>query len=451
MTPLLRIFPKSIRRFLLSAILPAHLAANPSSGESRQDVQAPASEPTPGAQAGSCPAAAAPALVVPGDRFASWVPSRELVYPSTDHRGTERLYSGRVYLPSPWLRRRSLAVPLVVYVHGTETRPDQMPQFNRGEEAMVGAMAAYFRNFAVAMPDLPGYGKDPCRRPHPYCHAKCLAHAVLDMVHPALKLLDAEQRPWDGRVFIVGYSSGGYGAMAAVKEWHTNPRYAWIPLAGAACMAGPFHFAESTRALLAGDAPYHRPDIQVLLLHAYHDLYPDGGVFSPDRTLHPRLLETRPHGIDRGNVQEWLQDCGDPVLFGQRIRFRLTGAADGRTAAREVLNPHWVETQLLSPHWPDTPAGRILKENDLVGGWQPKVPMLLATSPTDECVPARNTYAIMEDWTRAGCTAPVAFYPLTLFGTGVDHTSGAALALEKAFRWLGNLRKGGSLPLRSRL
>jgi hypothetical protein len=216
-------------------------------------------------------------------------------------------------------------------------------------------------------------------------------------------------------------------------------------------MAGPFHFAESTRALLADAAPYHRPDIQALLLHAYHDLYPEGDVFSPAESLHPRLQETRADGPDRGNIQDWLRSACSTDLLCRKIKFRLTGAVNGRTPALEVMNLRWVESQLLSPAWPDTPAGRILMENDLVGGWHPKVPMLLATSPTDECVPASNTYAIMEAWAQAGCTAPVAFHPLTLFGAGVDHATGAALALEKAFRWLRTIQGTGPAPLRSRL
>ena len=80
--------------------------------------------------------AAPPAWTRRGDPFTRWVASRSIVYPSRD---------------------------------------------DRGAEARVGAMAAYFHDFAVAMPDLPGCGLDPSPRPHPYCHARCLAHCVLDL------------------------------------------------------------------------------------------------------------------------------------------------------------------------------------------------------------------------------------------------------------------------------
>ena len=431
------------RALMLSVLLSGRLWAG-------FQESAPVGGEPPAAEADSaeCPAPAlAPAPGWQGDRFTRWVASRELLYPSQDHRGEPRQYSGRLYLPTPWWRREQRSVPLVVYVHGTEAELDQIPQFNRGVESMVGAMAAYFHNFAVAMPDLPGYGKDPSGHPHPYCHAKSLAFSVLDIIKPALGLLAAGKLKWDGRVFLVGYSAGGYGAMAAVKERHTNPRYADLPLTGAACMAGPFQFSESVRAFLAGASPYHRPDIQLFLLKAYDDLYPDTGLFSPARALNPKLLEPRTDGVDQGELQQWLCGTCSGSLICQKVRFRLTGSPDALTPARMVMNPDWLESQLLSEAWPETEVGRILRENDLVGGWAPRVPMLLATSPTDEIVPPSNTHAIMAAWAEAGCTAPVSLYPLTLFGAGTDHVSGAPLALEKAFFWFGALGR----PLRSRL
>jgi len=369
----------------------------------------------------------------PAERIPSLVTSHELRYASRDARGVDRLYSGRVYLPTTWVRHRPPAVPLVVYVHATEAERDNIPQFNRGPEAMAGALAAYFHRFAVAMPDLPGYGHDPSPRPHPYCHAQSLALSILDMVRPALDLLEACQMPWDGRLFLVGYSSGAYGAMAAVKELGTNPRYAGLALTAAACMGGPFQFAEAIRASLGTDAPYPRPDIQAFLLQAYHDLYPEEGVFA--QAINPALLETRSHGPDAGDLQAWLAGQCSNEMICQKIRARLTGSPFTPIPARAIMNPEWLARQILTPAWPDTAVGRILQENDLVEGWHPEAPMLLATSPRDECVSASNTYAIMEAWARRGCRAKVECHPLTLFGAPLDHEHGATLALGKAFRW----------------
>ena len=213
-------------------------------------------------------------------------------------------------------------------------------------------------------------------------------------------------------------------------------------------MGGPFHFSESTRTFLTDTTPYHRPEIQAFLLRAYHDLYPEPGVFAPAQAVNPRLLEPKASGLDRGDLPAWLQGRCSGTVIRERIKSRLTGSPHTPTPASAVMNPQWLAAQLLAPEWPDTDVGRILTENDLVGGWHPTIPMLLATSPEDECVPARNTTAIMEAWARRGCTARVEYYPLTLFGRPLDHASAGPLALEKAFRWFAS---GAYASLRSRL
>jgi pimeloyl-ACP methyl ester carboxylesterase len=365
--------------------------------------------------------------------LASWAPSRGLLYPSTDDRGASRIYSGRVYLPG--LRRVSRAVPLVLFVHATQGKWDQVPQFNRGPEAFGGALAATLGRFAVAMPDLPGYGRDPSPRPHPFCHGRSLAPAVLDLVQPALGLLEQARVPWDGRLFILGYSAGGYAAMAAVREWHDNPRYQHLPLTAAACMAGPFQLSESIRGCFLRDHPFDHPDVLAMLVTAYHDLYPGVASLDPRRALSPRLLEQRPAGFDRGNVLEWVGGSFSTRMISQKINQRLTGSPRQSPRIREVMDLGWVAREIGAKAWPDTEVGRHLRENDLVGGWCPRVPMLLATSPTDDCVDPGNTRAILADWQSQGCRAPVTVRSLTVCGRALGHLAGAVPALVMGFRW----------------
>ena len=132
----------------------------------------------------------------------------------------------------------------------------------------------------------------------------------------------------------------------------------------------------------------------------------------------------------------WFNGCLPGQAISPRIRLRLKGSPDAPMAAHEALNPEWVRTQFLAPDWPDTPVGRILRENDLVAGWEPQVPMFLAASPADECVDWRNTQELMRTWQAAGCRAPVAFRPLTWRGAGLDHRRAGLMALLKAIWWL---------------
>ncbi len=385
--------------------------------------------------------------------FTRWGASQGIQYASVGPRREPRVYSGRVYLPAG--RRRGPAeAPLLILVHGLELVRNEVPFFNFGPEAALGALAAYLGGFVVAMPDLPRLGLDPSPGPHPFCHAQSLADCILDMVEPALESLDPARHQWDGRLFIAGYSAGGYGALAAVREAQRNPAYAHIKVTAAACMGGPFHFHEAIRSWITETAtPYSRPYIQTYLVHAYHDLHRETGLFHPSRALHPALLEVRRNGrLDDGSLLHWFNGCLPGPAISPRIRLRLKGSPDTPMAAYEALNPEWVQTQFLAPDWPDTPVGRILRENDLVAGWEPQAPMFLAASPTDECVDWRNTQELMRAWQAAGCRAPVAFRPLTWRGVGLDHRRGGLMALLKAIWWLRSGAWGGqgtaSTPLR---
>lgn len=367
-------------------------------------------------------------------RFTGWVSSQGLQYATAGPGREPRTCSGRVYLPTFW-RRGPAAVPLVLLVHGAEVARDAVPFFHHGPEAALGALAAYLCGFVVAMPDLPGLGLDPSPRPHPLCHARSLADCVLDMAPAALAALDPARFRWDGRLFIAGYSAGGYGALAAVREAQ-RPGYAGPAVTAAACMGGPFQFHEAIRGwITATETPYSRPYIQTYLVHAYHDLYRSTGLFDPRLALHPALLEVRRHGgLDDGSLLHWFNGCLPGAAISPRIRLRLKGDPEAPLAAHEVLNPTWVRAQFLDPAWPDTPVGRILQDNDLARGWAPRMPMLLAASPADECVAPANTGALLAEWQRLG-GAPARFQSLAWRGMGLDHVQAGLVALIKALWW----------------
>ena len=378
----------------------------------------------------------------PAHRLVAWADSRELRYDSTDDRGQARRYSGRIYLPMLRIRRKAQGLPLVVYIHATVGKWDEVPLFNRGPEAMAGAMLANVHHFAVAMPDMPGFGLDAAHRPHPFCHPGSLAPAVLDMIQPSLALMEREGLAWDGRVLLVGYSAGGYAALAAVKAWQSEPRHAGIPLTGAACLSGPFRFDHSFRALLLSRAPYDHPDLLPMMFLGFQDLFPGVAACRLEAVFEPRLLAFRQGGLDHGRIQDWLQGGMDSVDVCRKIRQRLTGSPTAALPIRALVQPGWLADQVDTPAWPETDVGRVLRAFNLVGGWNPSVPILLGTSPGDACVAPENTYALLADWVGHGGPAPVTFLPLTLFGQALSHRLAALPALLQAFRWCARQPRG---------
>jgi hypothetical protein len=199
-------------------------------------------------------------------------------------------------------------------------------------------------------------------------------------------------------------------------------------------MAGPFSLTDTFHALFAQPQPYAHLDVPPLLFASYHDQYPEEAALTPERMLHPRLLVPHAAGPDQGDVRTWLTQDASPRLTSRKIALRLTGNPDAPLALSAIMNPEWLRDQVLTPAWPDTTVGRILQDNDLVGGWQPRVPVLLATSAQDRCVAPANTQALLAAWTEQG-GAPVTVAPLTLAGLTLGHKRAATLALAKACRW----------------
>jgi hypothetical protein len=367
------------------------------------------------------------------ENAARLVPSRKVRYTSTDASGKPRTYSGRVFLPSRKAEDPPLEVPLVIYQHATETRRTFTPYFGKGDETMLGALAAQGCGMAVAMPDGDGMGADPSPVKHAYCHAKTTALCVCDMIRAVLgdlggrKIFDDVNYIWDGDIYIVGYSEGGFISMAAVRELATNPAYKDIKLTGAACMGAPFDFATQIRNLL-GDAktPYNRPYIPAYFLAAWQDLYP--GEVSLADAANPALLKTDASG----NVVEWLKG----VLSGDQItplmQARLGGQKDSKVSARAVLNEKWVRDNIENTA---SRLSKLLEANSLVGGWKPTAPVLLVHDPFDETANFSGTQAVYNDWVKQGVN-PIGIVRMAVGNTGTGHVGGALVAIPSAFIWI---------------
>jgi hypothetical protein len=380
------------------------------------------------------------------------VPSRGLKYASTDAAGRPRLYSGRVFLPSHTKSGAPLKVPLLIYQHATETERKYTPYYDRGDEAVFGALGAELCGFAVAMPDGDGMGADPSAEPHAYCHGATSVPCLIDLIRALTqgasgrRVFDGVHYAWDGQVFIMGYSEGGYIAMAAVKELTTNPAWKGIPLAGAACMGGPAEFSATVRTLLKDPRKtYARPYIPAYLIATWQHLYPD--VISMAQDLNPKLLEEHPAkgSPDPGSIYQWMDGAYNGDKITQLIQFRLTGNRNGKVAARAIARESWLRDNLDKA---GSRLNQVLRQNDVVGDWAPKVPVLLAHDPQDALVPYSNSQDAFDSWKRRGGN-PYPIVRLELGGRGSGHVGGAVLSLPLAFAWfkLGMPRSADSMSL----
>ena len=140
-----------------------------------------------------------------------------------------------------------LSAPIIAYQHGTEvywkcapSRYDPNPLSVLASPDVTGAFLNYMEcttaalmasaGYIVVMADYPGFGDS--RASHPYVTLS-LGDSVLTMLGAAMSALSspfASAHP-NGKIFLIGYSEGGFVTMAAAKtlQEHALPVTAAVP------------------------------------------------------------------------------------------------------------------------------------------------------------------------------------------------------------------------------
>ena len=159
-------------------------------------------------------------------------------YNTTNTDGKAITASGALLIPTGDLVKNK-ALPLLSMQHGTITSEDGAPSnYTNGNEAYTYGSVFASQGYIISAPDYIGYGasKD---LPHPYEHNKSLASASLDMLRASREFIADNNLNWDKRVFLAGYSEGGYATMALQKkiEEETNGEF---NLVASSCGAGAY-------------------------------------------------------------------------------------------------------------------------------------------------------------------------------------------------------------------
>jgi hypothetical protein len=165
---------------------------------------------------------------------------------------------------------------IVLYAHGTTTeRSFDMTDLSN-DEAL--AMAAVFasQGYIVVAPNYAGY--DTSTLPyHPYLIAAQQSRDMIDALtaaRTALPLASATLTKDDGKLYIAGYSQGGYVAMATQRAMQD----AGMTVTATAPMSGPYALAAFADAVFYGDVNGGAPISTTLLVSAYQTAY--GNVYT---------------------------------------------------------------------------------------------------------------------------------------------------------------------------
>ena len=305
-----------------------------------------------------------------------------------------------------------------------------------GEGLLIAATFAA-QGYIVLAPNYVGYDTSTLDY-HPYLNADQQSKDMIDALTAARSVLPAASSPdttASSRLYITGYSQGGYVAMAT----HRALQDAGETVTASAPMSGPYALSAFGDAIFRGQVPGGGPVNLTLLLtsyqHAYGDIYsrptdafrnpyatdiesllpstssiselvadgklPDDHVFSSTPPA-PEYAALTPATSPADLAPVFAIGFG-PTGYLLTNAFRLAYLQD---ADAEPDGGFPTATDGLPPADPTNPLRIALKTNDL-RDWTPASPVLLCAGDLDPNVFYFNTQLMADYWTSVAPQAPV--------------------------------------------
>jgi hypothetical protein len=188
--------------------------------------------------------------------------------------------SGVLMVPTGSNAKCTGARPIVVYAHGTNiTKSYNLANFTDdtnaafSEAVLLAAMYAA-QGYILVAPNYAGYDSSSLSY-HPYLNADQQSKEMIDILAAAKKALPTLISPTtaSAKLFITGYSQGGFVAMAA----HRAMQAAGIPVTASAPLSGPYALAAQSDATFYGNVnaggTIFSPMIFTSFQKAYGNLY----------------------------------------------------------------------------------------------------------------------------------------------------------------------------------
>ena len=343
--------------------------------------------------------------------------------------------SAALMVPTGFGKNCTGSRPMLLYAHGTTTdRGFDMTNMQNAETLSLAALFAS-QGYIVVAPNYAGY--DTSSLPyHPYLIA---AQASADMIdaltaaRTALPFASASLTKDDGRLFITGYSEGGYVALATDRAMQA----AGMPVTATAPMSGPYALAAFVDAIFNGEVNGGATISATLLLTSYQKAYGNiytapADVFSAQYAagIDSLLPSTIPRSqlYAEGRLPQsalFSATPPDPSLAGITP---ATSPADlaavfalGFGSGNLIQNAYrlsYVQDSQANPDggWPTTTSGlpaatpalpwrQALKANDL-RDWVPSSPVMLCGGDLDPIVFWLNTQLMENYWTAHAGPGP---------------------------------------------
>lgn len=310
--------------------------------------------------------------------------------------------SGIILLP-----KASAGVPMISFQHGTLLAQSDAPSLQQKESEQVLSYAALASmGFITAVPDMIGFGESG-ELFHPYYIEEPTADAVTDLLLAAKTLAAQKQIDFDGRLFLAGYSQGGYATLAAHKAIESDPMEG-LSLEASFAGAGGYDLVEMLkyfRGLDTYDDPYYLAYVGM----SYQSYYNQNSLLSeffnePYASRIPSLF--------------------DGIKSGGQIDTQLSHDIS------TLVNSDILETPENSPVY--SFLAEAFVENSLTD-WKPHAPLFMYHGDADTTVPLINSHVTYEKLLSNGAD-PDNLNLIIL--PGRDHTTAVQPFIEDVVRRL---------------
>ena len=387
----------------------------------------------------------------------------QIQYETVGGKGEAATASGALMVPTGGAANCQGALPIVLYAHATSSQKSfniaQISTSSNGEGLILAAVFAA-QGYIVVAPNYAGY--DTSNLPyHPYLVADQQSKDMIDALaaaKSALPVATATHVTSNGKVFVTGYSEGGYVAMAT----HSAMQAAGTPPTASAPMSGPYALSAFGDAIFMGEVPGRAPFNLTFIVDSYQQTY--GNVYSnttdvfesPYASGIGTLLPSSSSASDlytQGRLpQDQLFNSAPPNANYASITPATTPTnlalvfAQGFGTSNLVTNQYRLDyltdiaahpdggfptfTTGTPPAAPALAFRQDLKTNDL-RNWTPAAPLLLCGGDADPTVFFLNTNLMQQYWTGVAPSAPVTVVDIDSSG-GADSDLKLGFAVAKA-------------------
>jgi Prolyl oligopeptidase family len=413
--------------------------------------------------------------------------------------GSAQMASGALMVPTGTAAPCTGPRPIVLYAHGTTTDSAyniaDISDASNSANSEAAAVATVFaaQGYIVVAPNYLGYDISTLGY-HPYINGAANAIDMMDALTAARAALLTTFTPGtsdSGKLYVTGYSEGGYVAMATVRAMQAANE----SLTASAPSSGPYALEAFGDAIMFGQVDIGSTEFAPLATTSYQHAY--GNVYTQTSDVYSATYAT---GIDTllpstTPIASLFQNGKLPetTLFDSSTPTSSTGIPQVDTAADELLalpssppysaqqvslfdlgfgNPYlvnnsyrvgYVDDAVINPDEAEMTllAGGTLTSsdvalattssvglrkdfatNDMRSGWSPEEPMLLCGGDADPTVYFQNTQIMAALWTpyvQGGLVSvldlngtPQAGNPFAPLQVGLQQTEAQLVASEGA-------------------